>query len=93
MEIKRIYATASERAVLYQYSFYQATNIIAGMFQTESPYIQPTRTRLHDGASPEAAVSAILASKSLFKHNLMYLQSISATDINSSSFEATGLVP
>ncbi|KAI1371648.1 glycoside hydrolase family 55 protein [Hypoxylon crocopeplum] len=37
-----LYATASEHAVFYQYNFHRATNIFAGMLQTESPYFQPT---------------------------------------------------
>lgn len=41
---KRLYATASEHAVFYQYNFNGAANIFAGMLQTESPYFQPTPT-------------------------------------------------
>ncbi|OTA63183.1 glycoside hydrolase family 55 protein [Hypoxylon sp. EC38] len=37
-----LYATASEHAVFYQYNFHKASNIFAGMLQTESPYFQPT---------------------------------------------------
>lgn len=36
-----MYGTASEHALLYQYQFYQASTILAGMIQTESPYYQP----------------------------------------------------
>jgi hypothetical protein len=36
-----LYGTASEHSVYYQYSFYKAANIHAGMIQTESPYYQP----------------------------------------------------
>lgn len=39
---KRLYATASEHSVFYQYNFHSAANIFAGMLQTESPYYQPT---------------------------------------------------
>ncbi len=38
---RRLYGTASEHAVLYQYNFNKARNIFAGMLQTESPYYQP----------------------------------------------------
>ena len=38
----RLYATASEHSVFYQYNFHGAANIFAGMLQTESPYFQPT---------------------------------------------------
>lgn len=38
---RRLYATASEHAVFYQYNFHNAANIFAGMIQTESPYYQP----------------------------------------------------
>lgn len=34
--------TASEHAMLYQYNFYGAQNVWAGMIQTESPYFQAT---------------------------------------------------
>ncbi|KAH8901101.1 pectin lyase-like protein [Thozetella sp. PMI_491] len=37
-----LYGTASEHAVMYQYNFYQASNIYAGLLQTESPYYQPS---------------------------------------------------
>ena len=37
-----LYATASEHAVFYQYNFHGASDIFAGMLQTESPYFQPT---------------------------------------------------
>ncbi|OIW25494.1 pectin lyase-like protein [Coniochaeta ligniaria NRRL 30616] len=37
-----LYGTASEHAVFYQYNFNKASNIFAGMIQTESPYYQPT---------------------------------------------------
>lgn len=36
-----LYGTASEHSVYYQYNFYNAKNIFAGMVQTESPYYQP----------------------------------------------------
>lgn len=36
-----LYGTASEHSVLYQYQFYHAKNVLAGMIQTESPYYQP----------------------------------------------------
>jgi hypothetical protein len=36
-----LYGTASEHSTYYQYSFYKAENIHAGMIQTESPYYQP----------------------------------------------------
>lgn len=36
-----LYGTASEHATFYQYTFYNAKNIIAGEIQTESPYYQP----------------------------------------------------
>jgi hypothetical protein len=39
---KRLYATASEHAVFYQYNFNGAANIFGGMLQTESPYFQPS---------------------------------------------------
>lgn len=34
------YGTASEHSMLYQYNFYNTTNMFAGMIQTESPYFQ-----------------------------------------------------
>ncbi|EON98175.1 hypothetical protein UCRPA7_6324 [Phaeoacremonium minimum UCRPA7] len=34
--------TASEHSMLYQYNFYQTSNVWAGMIQTESPYFQYT---------------------------------------------------
>lgn len=37
-----LYGTSSEHAVMYQYNFWKARNIFAGMIQTESPYYQPT---------------------------------------------------
>lgn len=37
-----LYGTSSEHAVFYQYNFNKASNIFAGMIQTESPYYQPT---------------------------------------------------
>lgn len=37
-----LYGTASEHAVYYQYNFFGARNVFAGMLQTESPYYQPT---------------------------------------------------
>ena len=36
-----LYGTSSEHAVLYQYNFFKAKNIFAGMIQSESPYYQP----------------------------------------------------
>jgi hypothetical protein len=36
-----LYGTASEHSTYYQYSFYKAQQIHAGMIQTESPYYQP----------------------------------------------------
>jgi hypothetical protein len=36
-----LYGTASEHSTIYQYNFYQAQNVYAGMIQTESPYYQP----------------------------------------------------
>jgi len=39
---KRLYGTASEHAVFYQYNFHKAANIFAGLLQTESPYFQPS---------------------------------------------------
>jgi hypothetical protein len=37
-----LYGTSSEHAVMYQYNFWKAKNVFAGMIQTESPYYQPT---------------------------------------------------
>ncbi|KAI9375354.1 pectate lyase superfamily protein-domain-containing protein [Aspergillus egyptiacus] len=37
-----LYGTSSEHAVYYQYNFYKARNVFAGLIQTESPYYQPT---------------------------------------------------
>ncbi|KAK4860839.1 hypothetical protein LT330_004570 [Penicillium expansum] len=37
-----MYGTASEHSILYQYNFVNATNTLAGMIQTESPYYQFT---------------------------------------------------
>ncbi|PWY88961.1 exo-1,3-beta-D-glucanase [Aspergillus heteromorphus CBS 117.55] len=37
-----LYGTASEHSMLYQYNFANATNTLAGMIQTESPYFQAT---------------------------------------------------
>ncbi|KAL2176487.1 pectin lyase fold/virulence factor [Thermothelomyces heterothallicus CBS 202.75] len=37
-----LYGTSSEHAVMYQYNFWKARNVFAGMIQTESPYYQPT---------------------------------------------------
>lgn len=42
LNFHRLYATASEHAVFYQYNFHSAANIYAGMIKTESPYFQPT---------------------------------------------------
>ncbi|KAJ1327931.1 hypothetical protein MN608_07265 [Microdochium nivale] len=36
-----LHGTASEHAVFYQYNLHGATNIYAGMLQTESPTTQP----------------------------------------------------
>jgi hypothetical protein len=38
----RLYGTASEHAVFYQFNFNKAANVFAGLLQTESPYYQPT---------------------------------------------------
>lgn len=38
----RLYGTASEHSVMYQYQLSQAENILMGMIQTESPYFQPS---------------------------------------------------
>ncbi|KAF2153724.1 glycoside hydrolase family 55 protein [Myriangium duriaei CBS 260.36] len=35
-----MYGTASEHSILYQYNFFGASNVFAGMIQTESPYYQ-----------------------------------------------------
>ncbi|PGH12173.1 hypothetical protein AJ79_04468 [Helicocarpus griseus UAMH5409] len=37
-----LYGTSAEHAVYYQYDFYRAQNVYAGIIQTESPYYQPT---------------------------------------------------
>ncbi|KAH9845616.1 glycoside hydrolase family 55 protein [Teratosphaeria destructans] len=37
-----LYATASEHSIFYQYNFHGASNVFAGLLQTESPYFQPT---------------------------------------------------
>jgi hypothetical protein len=37
-----LYGTSSEHAVMYQYNFWKARNVFAGMIHTESPYYQPT---------------------------------------------------
>ncbi|KAH8669051.1 pectate lyase superfamily protein-domain-containing protein [Xylariales sp. PMI_506] len=37
-----LYGTAAEHSALYQYNFYQAENVYAGMIQTETPYYQPS---------------------------------------------------
>ncbi|KAK4141141.1 pectate lyase superfamily protein-domain-containing protein [Dichotomopilus funicola] len=37
-----LYGTSSEHAVMYQYNFWKARNVFAGMIQSESPYYQPT---------------------------------------------------
>jgi glucan 1,3-beta-glucosidase len=36
-----LYGTASEHHTLYQYRFYKAQNVFAGLIQTETPYYQP----------------------------------------------------
>ena len=41
-QVVRLYGTASEHAVFYQYNFHSAANIFAGLLQTESPYFQPS---------------------------------------------------
>ncbi|KAL0489416.1 glucan 1,3-beta-glucosidase [Acrasis kona] len=38
-----MYGTASEHNLLYQYNFHNASNIVLGMIQTETPYFQPSR--------------------------------------------------
>lgn len=35
------YGTGSEHHVIYQYRFYNAQNVFAGLIQTETPYYQP----------------------------------------------------
>lgn len=37
-----LYGTSSEHAVFYQYQFFQASNLVAGIIQSEQPYYQPT---------------------------------------------------
>jgi len=37
-----LYGTSSEHSVFYQYQFFKAENVVAGMIQTEQPYYQPT---------------------------------------------------
>ncbi|KAK1750487.1 pectate lyase superfamily protein-domain-containing protein [Echria macrotheca] len=37
-----LYGTASEHSVFYQYQFYKAANLVAGIIQTEQAYYQPT---------------------------------------------------
>ncbi|KAH7358317.1 pectate lyase superfamily protein-domain-containing protein [Plectosphaerella cucumerina] len=37
-----LYGTSSEHSVFYQYEFFKASNVLAGMIQTEQPYYQPT---------------------------------------------------
>src|SRR5262249_2087142 len=37
-----LYGTASEHSVFYQYQFFGAQQVLAGMIQTEQPYYQPT---------------------------------------------------
>ena len=37
-----LYGTSSEHSVFYQYEFFGAANVIAGIIQTEHPYYQPT---------------------------------------------------
>ncbi|KAH8898657.1 pectin lyase-like protein [Thozetella sp. PMI_491] len=39
-----LYGTASEHSVFYQYQFFQAANLVAGIIQTEQPYFQPNPT-------------------------------------------------
>ena len=53
--LQRLYGTASEHSVFYQYNFHNARNIFAGMLQTESPYYQPVP---HPPAPFAAAVGA-----------------------------------
>ncbi|KAK5653252.1 hypothetical protein OQA88_9151 [Cercophora sp. LCS_1] len=40
-----LYGTAAEHNVLWQYSFYNASNIFTTMIQTETPYFQPNPAR------------------------------------------------
>lgn len=44
-----LYGTASEHSMLYQYNFNNASNIFAGMIQTESPYFQGTSATTSPG--------------------------------------------
>jgi hypothetical protein len=37
-----LYGTSCEHSVFYQYQFYKAQLVVAGMIQTEQPYYQPT---------------------------------------------------
>lgn len=37
-----LWGTSAEHNVLYQYNFYRASHVFAGMIQTESPYFQPS---------------------------------------------------
>jgi len=37
-----MYGTAMEHSAIYEYNFYQAQNVYAGMIQTELPYYQPS---------------------------------------------------
>ncbi|KKA30026.1 hypothetical protein TD95_001514 [Thielaviopsis punctulata] len=39
-----LWGTASEHSMLYQYNFFGAANLFAGMIQTESPYFQYTKS-------------------------------------------------
>jgi len=43
-----MYGTASEHNLLYQYNFYNASNVVLGMIQTETPYFQPSRNTPFD---------------------------------------------
>ena len=43
------YGTASEHSMLYQYNFYNTTNVLAGMIQTESPYFQYATATMSPG--------------------------------------------
>ncbi|KAI1177212.1 hypothetical protein F4777DRAFT_577267 [Nemania sp. FL0916] len=41
-DLVKLYGTASEHAVFYQYNFHKAAKIFAGLLQTESAYFQPS---------------------------------------------------
>ncbi|KAJ4361597.1 hypothetical protein N0V95_001758 [Ascochyta clinopodiicola] len=44
-----LYGTASEHSIMYQYNFANASNTLAGMIQTESPYYQYTSGTISPG--------------------------------------------